>query len=123
MLHERIDKSATESSWAKKQSLSPEISPFYATEKQQGATAIMLFIEFENGDLLAMPYTSLMKIEYTLSSGIKLEWGGEKITIEGHHLKPLFLALVEHKVKSIQEAPEEESRDPDVLCIEKIERE
>lgn len=80
----------------------------------------MLFIEFENGDMLAMPYTSLMKIEYTLSSGIRLEWGGEIVTIVGHHLKPLFLALVEHKVKSIQEAPEEEPRDPDVLFIKEI---
>lgn len=123
MLHEKIDRSATESSWAKKQNLGQENSPYYAIEKQQGAKAIMLFIEFENGDLLAMPYTSLMKIEYTLSNGIRLEWGGEIITIEGHHLKPLFLALVEHKVKSIQEAPEEEPTDPDVLHIDQIERE
>ncbi|MCB0855297.1 MAG: hypothetical protein KDD63_23905 [Bacteroidetes bacterium] len=122
MLQNRIDNSETESSWVQKQRIGQENSPFYTTEKQQGAKSIMLFIEFENGDLLAMPYTSLMKIEYTLSSGIRLEWGGEIITIEGHHLKPLFLALVEHKVKSIQEAPEEEPRDPDELFIERIKR-
>ncbi|MEL7376673.1 MAG: hypothetical protein AAFN65_06925, partial [Bacteroidota bacterium] len=73
MLQNRIDSSANESSWAKRQNIGQENSPFYAIEKQQGAKSIMLFIEFENGDMLAMPYTSLMKIEYTLSSGIRLE--------------------------------------------------
>lgn len=123
MLNERTNKSATESSWARKQNLGFETSPFYTQEKQQGAKSIMLYIEFENGDMLALPYTSLMKIEYTLSSGIKLEWGGEHLVISGHHLKPLFLALVEHRVKSICEDPGTDMRDPEMLTIKAIERE
>lgn len=122
MLDEKINRSA-ESSWAKKQNLAIETSPYYSQEKQQGARAIMLYLEFANGDMLALPYTSLMKLEYRLSSGIQMEWGNELLEIKGHHLKPLFMALVEHRVKTITENPDMESNAPEALTISSIERE
>ena len=122
MLEERTTEETRKSSWARKQNLESKTSPFYTLEKQQGARSIMIVIEFANGDLLSLPYTSLMKVEYNLSEGIKLEWGGELLKITGYNLKALFTGITEHRVKTIYENPERQTEDPEELTISKTER-
>ncbi len=82
----------------------------------------MLAFEFENGDLVALPYALLVKVEYKLSEGVRLEWGTDFITIEGQRLQPLFHALVEHRVRMVIESPDEEPDDPDDVIISKVRR-
>ena len=77
---------------------------FFTLEKQTNKTAIMLDIEFENGDCLALPYAYLSKIKFDLSSGITITWGATTILIEGRNLKKLYKYLVRHKVNFIRES-------------------
>lgn len=109
-------------SWADRQRAGNRSSPYYQLEKQQGAQPTMLAFEFDNGDLLALPYALLVKIEYRLSEGIRLEWGTDILVIEGQRLQPLFHALVEQRVKAVIEAPDEESDDPDAAVITRVRR-
>jgi hypothetical protein len=116
----------TAKSWAERQTIQDAEcdSYFFTTEKQQGATALMLDFEFENGNRLALPYPGLMKIAYNRSVGITLEWGSEHITVTGRNLGDLYANLVKHRVNAIREAGMDFSnRDVSELVVHKIERE
>lgn len=96
---------------------------FFTLEKQTAKYAIMLDIEFENGDCLAMPYAYLSKIKYDLSSGITIDWGGTAILIEGRNLKTLYRHLTRHKVLIIHETIDKvDDEEVDTLYITKITR-
>lgn len=102
------------------QSTEEEIS-FYTIEKQTNKRAIMLDIEFENGNCLALPYAYLTKIKYDLSEGITIIWGGTHIKVEGRNLKKLYTYLTRHKVMQLHESiGKVDDREEKSLFIEKI---
>lgn len=116
----------TGKSWAERQAIqdADADSYFFTAEKQQGATALMLDFEFENGNQLALPYSGLMKITYNRSIGITLEWGNEHLTVIGRNLGELYGHLVKHRVNRVREAGIDfSSRDDSELVIQRIERE
>lgn len=96
-------------------------SNFYTIEKQSGKRAIMLDIEFESGNCLALPYAYLTKIKYNPSDGIIIIWGGTHIKVEGRNLRKLYTQLTRHKVTNLYESIDEvDDIKEDVLFIEKI---
>ena len=112
-------------SWLEKQETrDQQESSFYTIEKQQGATALMLDFEFENGNRLALPYPALQKLDYKPSEGILLEWGDEHMRIVGRNLGELYSLLLLHRVNSIREVSDRPSpRDSSALFIRQIIRE
>lgn len=113
-------------SWAERQAIqdAEADSYFFTVEKQQGATALMLDFEFENGNRLALPYSGLMKVVYNRSTGITLEWGSEHITVTGRNLGELYGHLVKHRVNRVREAGDGfSSRDSSELVVQEIKRE
>jgi hypothetical protein len=73
--------------------------------------AIMLEIRHKDGRITAKGYSWLQSAEFDPSSGITLNFSGEKITIAGRNLNAearpnirLFAGIVRHRVPWIQEA-------------------
>ena len=73
--------------------------------------AAMLELRKANGNILAVGYGWLERVEFDPSDGITLHFVGHKIRIQGRHLNSearphlrLFQGLVRHKVPWIQEA-------------------
>lgn len=108
MLGQGIEKPSAKS-WLERQQLQDEgsDSPFFSAEKQQGVTSIMLDLEFENGNHLALPYSGILKIDYNPSDGIVLEWMNEHIKIIGYNLGELYTLLVRHRVNAIRESKDD----------------
>lgn len=75
--------------------------------------AVMLELRKKDGNILAVGYAWLDKVEFNPSQGIVLCLGGQKITIRGRNLNEelrpnvrLFQGLCRHRVPWIQEADE-----------------
>ena len=75
--------------------------------------AIMLELRKKNGNVLAIGYGWLERVEFDPSEGIMLHVVGQKIHIRGRNLNgearpnvPLFQGIARHKVPWIQEADE-----------------
>jgi hypothetical protein len=73
--------------------------------------AVMLELRKKNGNILAVGYFLIEKIEFDPSEGITLFCGGQKITIKGRNLNAesgsrvrLFQGITRHRVPWIQEA-------------------
>ncbi len=73
--------------------------------------AIMLEIRHKDGSVTAKGYSWLQSAEFDPSTGITLNFSGEKITISGRNLNAdarpnvrLFAGIVRHRVPWIQEA-------------------
>lgn len=94
---------------------------FYTIEKQTSKRAIMLDIEFENGNCIALPYAYLSKIKYDPSDGIIIVWGGTHIKIEGRNLRKLYTQVTRHRVINLYESIGEiDEGIEDLLFIDKI---
>lgn len=75
--------------------------------------AVMLELRKKDGNVLAVGYAWLDKVEFNPSLGIVLCLGGQKITVRGRNLNSevrpnvrLFQGLCRHRVPWIQEADE-----------------
>ncbi len=75
--------------------------------------AIMLELRKKNGNIVAVGYSWLERVEFDPSEGITLHVAGQKIRIKGRNLngavRPtvrLFQGITRHKVAWIQEADE-----------------
>ena len=75
--------------------------------------AIMLELRTKNGNIVAVGYSWLERVEFDPSEGIMLHMVGQKIRIRGRNLngdaRPnvrLFQGITRHKVPWIQEADE-----------------
>jgi hypothetical protein len=73
--------------------------------------AIMLEIRHKDGRITAKGYSWLQSADFDPSTGITLNFSGEKITIEGRNLNAearpnirLFAGILRHRVPWIQEA-------------------
>src|SRR5580692_11839533 len=73
--------------------------------------AVMLEIRHKDGRITAKGYSWLQSAEFDPSSGITLNFSGEKITIRGRNLNGearsnvrLFAGILRHRVPWIQEA-------------------
>jgi hypothetical protein len=73
--------------------------------------AIMLELRKKDGNILAIGYSWLERVEFDPSEGITLHFAGQKIKIKGRNLngeaRPnvrLFRGITRHKVPWIQEA-------------------
>jgi hypothetical protein len=73
--------------------------------------AIMLELRKKNGNIVAVGYSWLERVEFDPSEGITLHVAGQKIRIRGRNLNSevranvrLFQAITRHKVAWIQEA-------------------
>jgi hypothetical protein len=93
--------------------------------------AIMLELRKKNGNILAIGYSWLERVEFDPSEGITLHVVGQTIRIKGRNLngeaRPnvrLFQGITRHKVPWIQEAdePAELQADKSATVIERIER-
>ncbi len=75
--------------------------------------AIMLELRKKNGNIVAIGYSWLERVEFDPSEGITLHLAGQKIRIRGRNLngefRPnvrLYQGITQHKVPWIQEADE-----------------
>ena len=62
----------------------------------------MLDLVLTGGNRAAFPYSTLLKIEFDPSSGIRLHYPMETVKVEGHRLGDLYRALTQHRVPSIK---------------------
>lgn len=97
-------------------------SPFFTLEKQQGARAVNIDFQFENGDRLGLPCSDIRKIEFEASKGITLYWHDETMHIKGRNLAQLYHHLLLHRVNAIiEDAGEVQAEES--LAITKLIRE
>ena len=91
--------------------------------------AVMLELRQRSGNILAISYAFVERIEFDPSVGIVLHAAGQRIVIEGRNLNGpaksrarLFEALVWHRVPWLTETPRDERlMGPDDACrIERI---
>lgn len=75
--------------------------------------AVSLELRKKNGNIVAIPYGWIEKLEFDPSDGITLHAGGQKIRIKGRNLNAairptvrLFEGIARHRVAWIQEADE-----------------
>ena len=75
--------------------------------------AVMLELRKKDGNVLAVGYAWLDKVEFDPSEGITLSLGGQKVHIRGRNLNAearpgmrLFQGICQHRVPWIQEADE-----------------
>lgn len=58
----------------------------------------MLDLELANGDHVALPYGTLLKIQYIPSKGIRMQFSTDDVVIRGHRLDGLYRRLAQHRV-------------------------
>ncbi len=75
--------------------------------------AVMLEFRKKTGNILALPYGWVERVEFDPSQGITLTAGGQKISIRGRNLNAearpnvrLFQGIAQHRVPWVQEADE-----------------
>lgn len=90
---------------------------------------LMLELRQKNGNILALGYAWLHRIEFNPSEGIALWFSGQKVTIKGRNLNAevrstvrLFDGLLRHRVPWIREASQAEVMEakPEACVIESI---
>ena len=67
-------------------------------------SVIMLSIRKMDGNLLALPYMYLAKIEFDPSENLVLDLAGYQITICGYNLQELYRLFCDHRIRSIRAA-------------------
>lgn len=94
-----------------------------------GERASMLELRFKGGNITALGYGWLDRLEFDPSEGIALRFGGTSVRIQGRNLNEevqanvrLFEALARHRVTWIHEAGHNEAlvADPSTVCVETI---
>lgn len=62
-------------------------------------------VEFRghDGRSLAVPYSRLLSIDYRPDVGLFLEFPDHQISVRGRNLRPLYDALLSHRVSFVQE--------------------
>ncbi len=83
----------------------PESRAFSKVSANRGFV-IMLDLRFKTGDCVALPYSFLNVIQFSRSRGIRLSFGGHKVTVTGRNLEPLYRGLRDHRITWIQESEE-----------------
>ncbi|MCB9839010.1 MAG: hypothetical protein H6813_06695 [Phycisphaeraceae bacterium] len=64
----------------------------------------MLDLVLTGGNRVALPYTTLLKVEFNPSAGITLFFPMDTVEIKGRNLESLYRSLTQHRVPSIQAA-------------------
>ena len=62
-------------------------------------------VEFRghDGRSLAVPYSRLLSVDYRPELGVSLEFPDHQIMVRGRNLRPLYDALLWHRVTFVQE--------------------
>ncbi|MEN1706035.1 MAG: hypothetical protein AAGJ54_11055 [Planctomycetota bacterium] len=74
-----------------------EGGPFDASE----AFVSMLDLELANGNRVALPYATLLKIEFDPSSSIRMQFSTDEVLIEGRRLEELYRGIMQHRVRTV----------------------
>jgi len=83
---------------------SPETrSAYYSVLSASSSQAVMLDLRFRDGNSHALGYSYLTAVSFNPSAGIRMEFVGHQVLIEGVHLDALYRGLVAHRVSWIQE--------------------
>lgn len=100
----------------------PEELPCYA--KLRGPRQVAFMVEFrtEAGDAEAFDYGLLGRASFDRSAGITLRFGNGSVLVAGRHLRPLFEAVVAHRVTWVAVAGDagRAARDPDATVVTAI---
>lgn len=100
----------------------PEELPCYA--KLRGPRQVAFMVEFrtEGGDAEAFDYGLLGRVSFDRSAGITLRFGNGEVAIAGRHLRPLFEAIVAHRVTWVAVAadPGKAAKDPNATVVTAI---
>ena len=70
----------------------------------EGETAPPM-VEFRghDGRCLAVPYSRLLSVDLRPDAGVSLEFPDHRIVLRGRNLRPLYEALLGHRVRFVQE--------------------
>ncbi len=75
----------------------------YGSSADHEAAPPMVEFRGHDGRSLAVPYTRLLSIEYRHERGVSLEFPEHRIAVYGRNLRPLYDALLQHRVTFVQE--------------------
>lgn len=64
----------------------------------------MLDVQLGNGNRVALPYATLLKVTLDPSSGMTLHYPNEEITLRGRRLEALYKAIAQHRVTTVRES-------------------
>ncbi len=78
--------------------------PTSCFKTEEGAPLRMIEFRGHDGRSLALPYAGLLGVEYRPTSGVVLEFPGHRVELRGRNLRPLYDALLEHRVRFVQES-------------------
>ena len=95
----------------------------YAALRGPRQVAFMLELRFADGNGDAFDYGMLGRARFDPSAGLVLQFGTGLVTITGKNLRPLFEAVLTHRVAWVAEAddPAAAARDPDACVVTAIE--
>ena len=62
----------------------------------------MLDLQLGNGNRMALPYSTLMKVTFDPSAGMTLHYPGEEVTLKGQRLESLYKAIAQQRVTSVR---------------------
>jgi hypothetical protein len=64
----------------------------------------MLDLVLVAGQRIALPYSTLLKVEFDPTKGIALHFSTDEVTISGYRLEALYRAIVQHRAREIKES-------------------
>lgn len=68
------------------------------------AHVAMVDLHLGDGRRVALPYATLLKIEFDPSTGITLQFATDVVTVSGRRLEPLYKGLLQHRVQEVAPA-------------------
>lgn len=63
----------------------------------------MLDLVLVAGQRVALPYSTLLKVEFDPTKGIALHFSTDEVTITGYRLEALYRAIVQHRAREVKE--------------------
>jgi len=75
----------------------------FASVANDEITAPMIEFRGHDGRSLALPYSRLLSLDYRPGSVVSLEFPDHHVVVRGRNLRPLYDALLRHRVVFIQE--------------------
>jgi hypothetical protein len=78
----------------------------YSIIKGRGGYLLMLEFRFKNGDGAAFGYSYFAGMSFDASGKLEIYFAGNKVTVTGRNLKPVFDGLLVHSVGFLREMDE-----------------
>lgn len=69
----------------------------------RGGHGLMLEVRYKNGNYAAFSYSYLVGINFDASGEMRIRFAGNKLTITGRNLKPVFDGLLHHSIGYLRE--------------------